>query len=246
MKPCARRRRRPSALPIRLGPLRSLSRPRLTLPEFPLVASGEVREMVKGRRPVRCGSWWRGRRCRRWRGGSAERRWWPHFRFYVVKQRRPPWSGSGGWRVGAVLPEQGVTYYDVPRSMAYASIRYTHHDGRTGVGRTSHTPHRRDRRITNTGRLRNSMLRFNHQFKGKAQLGVKIRHRTWCATTPIPKKRWLSRPTSLRSAPGHVPRSRPAPDCLPQKRPLVRPWTPASPEASKSSCHPKACQFSNS
>ena len=40
----------------------------------------------------------------------------------------------------------------------------------------SHTPHRRNRRITNTSLFRDGLFRFNHQLKGKAQLGVKIRH----------------------------------------------------------------------
>ena len=38
----------------------------------------------------------------------------PRFREYVVHERRPSYHYSSDVRVGAVLPEQGVVYYDVP------------------------------------------------------------------------------------------------------------------------------------
>ncbi len=38
----------------------------------------------------------------------------PRFREYVVTQRRPSYRYSDEVRVGAVLPESGVEYYEVP------------------------------------------------------------------------------------------------------------------------------------
>jgi hypothetical protein len=38
----------------------------------------------------------------------------PRFREYVVRERRPSYRYSEDLRVGVVLPESGVTYYDVP------------------------------------------------------------------------------------------------------------------------------------
>jgi hypothetical protein len=38
----------------------------------------------------------------------------PRFRDYVVRERRPSYRYREEVRVGAVLPEAGVTYYDVP------------------------------------------------------------------------------------------------------------------------------------
>src|SRR5580692_1599818 len=39
----------------------------------------------------------------------------PRFHSYVVEQHRPSYHYGEEVRVGAVLPEQGVTYYDVPQ-----------------------------------------------------------------------------------------------------------------------------------
>ena len=38
----------------------------------------------------------------------------PRFHHYVVEEHRPSYRYEGDVRVGAVLPEAGVTYYDVP------------------------------------------------------------------------------------------------------------------------------------
>jgi hypothetical protein len=38
----------------------------------------------------------------------------PRFRTYVVNERLPSYRYSDDFRVGAVLPESGVTYYDIP------------------------------------------------------------------------------------------------------------------------------------
>ncbi|MBC7576574.1 MAG: DUF1236 domain-containing protein [Tardiphaga sp.] len=55
----------------------------------------------------------------------------PRFRSYVVDQRRPSYSYSNEVRVGAVLPGDGVTYYDVPREYGASEYRYTVVNGRT-------------------------------------------------------------------------------------------------------------------
>jgi Protein of unknown function (DUF1236) len=38
----------------------------------------------------------------------------PRFREYVVHERLPSYRYDSDFRVGAILPESGVTYYDVP------------------------------------------------------------------------------------------------------------------------------------
>jgi hypothetical protein len=51
----------------------------------------------------------------------------PRFREYVVRERRPSYRYSEDVRVGVVLPESGVTYYDVPAEYhAPAGYRYTY------------------------------------------------------------------------------------------------------------------------
>jgi hypothetical protein len=55
----------------------------------------------------------------------------PRFRSYVVEQRRPSYQYREDLRVGAVLPEEGVTYYDVPPEYGVREHRYTVVNGRT-------------------------------------------------------------------------------------------------------------------
>lgn len=56
----------------------------------------------------------------------------PRFRSYVVEQHRPSYTYSDEVRVGAVLPERGVTYYQVPAEYRSArEYRYTVVNGRT-------------------------------------------------------------------------------------------------------------------
>ncbi|ABE37376.1 protein of unknown function DUF1236 [Rhodopseudomonas palustris BisB5] len=56
----------------------------------------------------------------------------PRFRSYVVDQRRPSYSYREDVRVGAVLPADGVTYYEVPDQFSAArDYRYTVVNGRT-------------------------------------------------------------------------------------------------------------------
>lgn len=55
----------------------------------------------------------------------------PRFRSYVVEQRRPSYQYREDVRVGAVLPEEGVTYYEVPAEYGAREYRYTVVNGRT-------------------------------------------------------------------------------------------------------------------
>lgn len=56
----------------------------------------------------------------------------PRFHSYVVEQRRPSYTYGEEVRVGAVLPEAGVTYYEVPAEYSAArQYRYTVVNGRT-------------------------------------------------------------------------------------------------------------------
>ena len=38
----------------------------------------------------------------------------PRFRTYVINERHPSYRYESEFRVGVVMPESGVTYYDVP------------------------------------------------------------------------------------------------------------------------------------
>ncbi len=50
----------------------------------------------------------------------------PRFRSYVIEQRVPSYRYDSDFRVGAVLPEDGVTYYDVPSEYHVTGYRYTY------------------------------------------------------------------------------------------------------------------------
>lgn len=50
----------------------------------------------------------------------------PRFRTYVVEQRVPSYRYESEVRVGAVLPEQGVTYYEMPAEYNAPAYRYTY------------------------------------------------------------------------------------------------------------------------
>jgi Protein of unknown function (DUF1236) len=49
----------------------------------------------------------------------------PRFHHYVVEEHRPSYRYEGDVRVGAVLPEAGVTYYEVPSEYGVHEYRYT-------------------------------------------------------------------------------------------------------------------------
>jgi Protein of unknown function (DUF1236) len=55
----------------------------------------------------------------------------PAFREYVVRERVPNYSIPERVIVGGVLPETGVTYYDVPQTYGVIPYRYTVVNGQT-------------------------------------------------------------------------------------------------------------------
>jgi hypothetical protein len=55
----------------------------------------------------------------------------PRFHSYVVEQRRPSYQYREDVRVGAVLPDEGVTYYEVPQEYGVRDYRYTVVNNRT-------------------------------------------------------------------------------------------------------------------
>jgi hypothetical protein len=55
----------------------------------------------------------------------------PAFREYVAREHVPVYTIPDRIVVGAVLPEAGVTYYDVPQTYGVTPYRYTVVNGRT-------------------------------------------------------------------------------------------------------------------
>ena len=55
----------------------------------------------------------------------------PAFREYIVRERVPTYTIPDRVIVGGVLPETGVTYYDVPQTFGVTPYRYTVVNGRT-------------------------------------------------------------------------------------------------------------------
>jgi Protein of unknown function (DUF1236) len=53
------------------------------------------------------------------------------FREYIVRERVPTYAIPGPVIVGGVLPEVGITYYDVPQSFGATRYRYTVVNGQT-------------------------------------------------------------------------------------------------------------------
>ena len=47
------------------------------------------------------------------------------FRIYAIGERRPSFAFGGPVRIGTVLPEDGVVYYDVPSEFALPNYNYT-------------------------------------------------------------------------------------------------------------------------
>lgn len=56
---------------------------------------------------------------------------YPAFRDYVVRERIPDYAIPGRIAVGTVLPETGVTFYDVPPAFVATPYRYTVVNGTT-------------------------------------------------------------------------------------------------------------------
>src|SRR6516162_7192155 len=55
----------------------------------------------------------------------------PAFREYVIRERVPNYTVPERVIVGGILPETGVTYYDVPQTFGITPFRYTVVNGRT-------------------------------------------------------------------------------------------------------------------
>lgn len=55
----------------------------------------------------------------------------PAFREYVIRERVPSYTIPERVIVGGVLPETGVTYYDVPQTYGQTTYRYTVVNGQT-------------------------------------------------------------------------------------------------------------------
>ena len=55
----------------------------------------------------------------------------PAFREYVIREHIPAYTIPDRVIVGAVLPESGVTYYDVPQTFGATPYRYTVVNGQT-------------------------------------------------------------------------------------------------------------------
>jgi hypothetical protein len=50
----------------------------------------------------------------------------PRFHEYVVRERHPSYRYDNDFRVGAMLPESGVVYYDVPADYHVTAYRYAY------------------------------------------------------------------------------------------------------------------------
>ncbi len=55
----------------------------------------------------------------------------PAFRQYIIRERVPDYTIPDRVVVGGVLPETGVTYYDVPQTFGVTPYRYSVVNGRT-------------------------------------------------------------------------------------------------------------------
>jgi hypothetical protein len=55
----------------------------------------------------------------------------PAFREYVVRERVPTYTIPDRVIVGGVLPDAGITYYDVPQTYGPTTYRYTVVNGQT-------------------------------------------------------------------------------------------------------------------
>ena len=55
----------------------------------------------------------------------------PAFREYVIREKVPTFTMPERVIVGGVLPEAGITYYDVPQTYGQTTYRYTVVNGQT-------------------------------------------------------------------------------------------------------------------
>jgi hypothetical protein len=49
----------------------------------------------------------------------------PRFREYVIREGRPSHQYGGDFRVGALLPDRDIAYYEVPAEFKASQYRYT-------------------------------------------------------------------------------------------------------------------------
>ena len=71
----------------------------------------------------------------------------PRFREYVVREHHPSYRYDNDFRVGAVLPESGVIYYDVPADYHVQRLPLHLRERSCRAGRSAHAPHRSDHRL---------------------------------------------------------------------------------------------------
>lgn len=72
----------------------------------------------------------------------------PAFREFIVRERVPNYTIQDRVVVGTVLPETGVTYYDVPPRFGASPYRYTVGERRDRAGRAAYPSHRSGGRVT--------------------------------------------------------------------------------------------------
>ncbi len=72
----------------------------------------------------------------------------PAFREYIVRERVPNYTISERVIVGGVLPEAGVTYYDVPQTFGDDALSLHGRERPDGAGRTALASHRSGGRLT--------------------------------------------------------------------------------------------------
>ena len=72
----------------------------------------------------------------------------PAFREYIVRERVPNYTISERVIVGGVLPEAGVTYYDVPQTFGVDALSLHRGERPDRAGRTAFASHRSGGRLT--------------------------------------------------------------------------------------------------
>ena len=85
----------------------------------------------------------------------------PAFREYIVRERVPSYTIPERVIVGGVLPEAGVTYYDVPQTFGATPYRYTVVNGQTVLVEPRTPPHRSGRGVTRDQEVERSRARSN-------------------------------------------------------------------------------------
>ena len=82
----------------------------------------------------------------------------PRFHSYVVERHHPSYTYRGDLRVGADLPEDGVTYYDVPPGVRCSGLPLYGGQWSDRLGRSANAPNRRNRRMKRTASRRSPRL----------------------------------------------------------------------------------------